>query len=108
MYASWFVSPVIFYRHSTSQKATIHLQFKIKTQARMVLRRSLREAERPARRHQNQNKPPPETALDVPTAPFNKNAAVRRHNTRLKRCKDKTNTSLQRTAAEQKQNFTAS
>jgi len=47
-------------------------------------------------------------ALSALVAPFNKNVAVRRHNTRLMRSKEQTNTSLQLTAAEQKQNFTAS
>jgi hypothetical protein len=106
--ASWFRFPVIFYGHSTSRKATIHHQFKIQNQAREPLRRPSRNVELPARRKQHRNKPPPETALDVPTAPFNKNVAVRRHNIRLKRSNDKTKTSLQLIAVEQKQNFTAS
>jgi len=108
MNASWFRFPVIFYGHSTSRKVTIHHQFKLKSQARELLRRPSRDVELPARRKLHRNKPPPETALDVPTAPFNKNVAVRRHNTRLMRSKEQTNTSLQLIAAEQKHNFTAS
>jgi hypothetical protein len=106
--ASWFGIPVVFYGHSTSWKATIHHQFKIQTQARELLRRPSSAVEPLVASRQKLNRPPPETALDVPTAPFNKNVAVRRHNTRLMRSKEQTNTSLQLKAAEQKQNFTAS